>query len=220
DLRLHVATINGAASSLRESQTIPEATRRELVRSILGESQRMNRLIGNLLDMIRLDSGSLQVHKEWQSLEELIGVALIRLEERLRGRPVTVSLPPNLPLVPGDEVLIEEVVVNVLENAARYTPAASPIEVSGAVIDGTVRVDVGDRGPGLPPGEEERIFDKFHRGAQDPASGGIGLGLTIARGIVTAHGGRIWAENRPGGGALFRFTLPLGGPPPAVPVEA
>src|SRR5262245_9959400 len=220
DLRTPLATINGAASSLLESPNIPDPTRRELVRSILGESQRMNRLIGNLLDMIRLDSGSLQVHKEWQSLEELVGVALIRLEERLRGRRVTVSLPTDLPLVPVDEVLIEQVFVNLLENAARYTPAASPIDVSGAVMQGTVRVDVGDRGPGLPSGEEERIFDKFHRGVQDSASGGIGLGLTIARGIVTAHGGRIWAENRPDGGALFRFTLPLTGPPPSVPVEA
>src|SRR4029077_18397364 len=172
------------------------------------------------LDMIRLDSGSLQVHKEWQSLEEIVGVALIRLEERLRGRKVSVALPPDLSLVPLDEVLIEQVFVNLLENAARYTPAGSPIDVSAAAVDGAVRVDIADRGPGLPPGEEERIFDKFHRGVQDAASGGIGLGLTICRGIISAHGGRIWAENRPGGGALFRFTLPLSGPPPAAPPEA
>ncbi|HEY7194007.1 MAG TPA: sensor histidine kinase KdpD [Gemmatimonadales bacterium] len=221
DLRTPLATINGAASSLLEaSGTIPEATRRELVRSIIDESQRMNRLIGNLLDMIRLDSGSLQVHKEWQSLEEIVGVALIRLEERLRGRRVTVALPADLPLVPLDEILIEQVFANLLENAARYTPAGTPIEVSAATIDGGVRVDVADRGPGIPRGDEERIFDKFHRGPQESASGGVGLGLTICRGIITAHGGRIWAENRPGGGALFRFTLPLSGPPPAVPEEA
>jgi two-component system sensor histidine kinase KdpD len=221
DLRTPLATINGAASSLLEaSGTIPEATRRELVRSIIDESQRMNRLIGNLLDMIRLDSGSLQVHKEWQSLEEIVGVALIRLEERLRGRRVTVALPADLPLVPLDEILIEQVFANLLENAARYTPAGTPIEVSAATIDGGVRVDVADRGPGIPRGDEERIFDKFHRGPQESASGGVGLGLTICRGIITAHGGRIWAENRPGGGTLFRFTLPLSGPPPAVPEEA
>jgi len=220
DLRTPLATINGAASSLLEAHNIPNETRQELVRSILDESQRMNRLIGNLLDMIRLDSGSLQVHKEWQSLEEIVGVALIRLEERLRGRKVSVALPPDLSLVPLDEVLIEQVFVNLLENAARYTPAGSPIDVSAAAVDGAVRVDIADRGPGLPPGEEERIFDKFHRGVQDAASGGIGLGLTICRGIISAHGGRIWAENRPGGGALFRFTLPLSGPPPAAPPEA
>lgn len=220
DLRTPLATINGAASSLLEPSELPDATRQELVRSILDESQRMNRLIGNLLDMIRLDSGSLQVHKEWQSLEEIVGVALIRLEERLRGRQVTVSLPPDLPLVPLDDILMEQVFVNLLENAARYTPAGSPIDVSAAVVDGSVRVDVADRGPGLPPGDEERIFDKFHRGSQEGAPGGVGLGLTICRGIITAHGGRIWGENRPGGGAVFRLTLPLTGPPPDVPPEA
>ena len=220
DLRTPLATINGAASSLLESRAMPDGTRQDLIRSIIEESQRMNRLIGNLLDMIRLDSGSLQVQKEWQSLEEIVGVALIRLEERLRGRKVTVALPPDLPLVPLDEVLIEQVFVNLLENAARYTPAGSQIEVSAAVIDGAVRVEIADHGPGIPAGEEERIFDKFHRGVQDSGSGGIGLGLTICRGIISAHGGRIWADNRAGGGAVFRFTLPLSGPPPAAPPEA
>jgi two-component system, OmpR family, sensor histidine kinase KdpD len=220
DLRTPLATINGAATSLLESRAMPDGTRQELIRSIIDESQRMNRLIGNLLDMIRLDSGSLQVQKEWQSLEEIVGVALIRLDERLRGRNVTVTLPPDLPLVPLDEVLIEQVFVNLLENAARYTPADSPIEVSAAIVDGAVRVEIADHGPGIPAGEEERIFDKFHRGVQDSSSGGIGLGLTICRGIISAHGGRIWAENRSGGGAVFRFTLPLSGPPPAAPPEA
>ncbi|HEV2671716.1 MAG TPA: sensor histidine kinase KdpD [Gemmatimonadales bacterium] len=218
DLRTPLATISGAASSLLES-AMAEPTRRELLRSILAESQRMNRLIGNLLDMIRLDSGSLQVNKQWQSLEEIVGVALIRLDERLRGRQVTVALPPDLPLVPMDEVLIEQVFVNLLENAARYTPAGTPIQISAAVVERAVRVDVADHGPGIPPGEEERIFEKFRRGTQD-AGGGVGLGLTICRGIVTAHGGRIWAANRVAGGAIFHFTLPLGStPPPSVPGE-
>jgi two-component system sensor histidine kinase KdpD len=223
DLRTPLATINGAASSLLEGHRIPEVTRHELLRSILGESQRMNRLIGNLLDMIRVESGALQVQKEWQPLEDTVGVALIRVGERLSEHPVSVKLPPDLPLVPLDEVLIEQVFVNLLENAAKYTPAGTPIEVSAVPVDGAVRVDVADRGPGLPPGEEERIFEKFHRGGRESASegGGIGLGLTICRGIVTAHGGRIWAENRSGGGAVFHFTLPLAGaPPPAVPSEA
>jgi two-component system sensor histidine kinase KdpD len=147
-------------------------------------------------------------------------VALIRLEERLRGRDVRVQLPPDLPLVPVDSVLIEQVFVNLLENAAKYTPAGSPIDISAGVIDGAVRVDVADRGPGLPPGEEQRVFDKFHRAPGSLDQAGVGLGLTICRGIVMAHGGKIWAENRPGGGAVFRFTLPLAGPPrAAVPVE-
>jgi two-component system sensor histidine kinase KdpD len=219
DLRTPLGAISGAASSLLEDKgAMPEATRRDLLQTVLEEVQRMNRLIGNLLDMIRVESGSLQVQKEWQPLEESVGVALIRLEERLRGHPVTVSLPPDLPLLPLDAVLIEQVFVNLLENAVKYTPEATPIEISAKPADGFVLVEVADRGPGFPAGEEARIFDKFHRVAQSAAASGIGLGLTICRGIVTAHGGRIWAEGRPGGGAVFRFTLPLAGPPPpAVP---
>jgi two-component system sensor histidine kinase KdpD len=221
DLRTPLGAINGAASSLLEEPgALPAATRRDLLQTILEESQRMNRLIGNLLDMVRVESGALQVQKEWQPLEETVGVALLRLQERLREHPVTVKLPADLPLVPLDEVLIEQVFVNLLENAAKYTSVGTPIEISATAADGLVLVDVADRGPGLPPGEENRIFDKFHRAAKDTASGGIGLGLTICRGIVTAHGGRIWAENRPGGGAVFHFTLPLSGPPPlTVPSE-
>jgi two-component system sensor histidine kinase KdpD len=222
DLRTPLGVITGAASSLLEDRAnVPEATRRTLLESILGESQRMNRLIGNLLDMIRVESGALQVQKEWQPLEEPVGVALIRLEDRLRDHPVTVSLPADLPLVPLDEVLIEQALINLLENAAKYTPAGTPIEISAEALDGMVRVDVADRGPGLEPGEESRIFDKFYRAPSGAATSGVGLGLTICRGIITAHGGRIWAENRPGGGAVFRFTLPLSGPPrPALPSEA
>ena len=221
DLRTPLAAITGAASSLLEDRAnVPEATRRGLLETILQESQRMSRLIGNLLDMIRVESGALQVQKEWQPLEEPVGVALIRLDDRLRDHPVTVTLPPDLPLVPLDGVLIEQVFINLLENAVKYTPAGTPIEISAVVTDGVVRVDVADRGPGLPPGEEVRIFEKFHRAPSAAAAGGVGLGLTICRGIVTAHGGRIWAENRAGGGAVFRFTLPLAGPPPAtVPAE-
>ncbi len=223
DLRTPLGAINGAASSLLEDRgALTEATRQDLLKTILEESLRMNRLIGNLLDMIRVESGALQVQKEWQPLEESVGVALIRLEGRLRDHPVEVRLPSDLPLVPLDGVLIEQVFVNLLENAVKYTPAGTPIEISATAGDGAILVDVADRGPGLPPGEENRIFDKFHRAVNDTGSGGIGLGLTICRGIVTAHGGRIWAENRPGGGAMFRFTLPLAGslpPPESIPAE-
>ncbi len=221
DMRTPLGAITGAASSLLEDPgqgTITEPAKRELLQSILDESNRMNRLIGNLLDMIRVESGALKVQKEWQPLEEPVGVALIRLQDRLREHPVEVHLPPDLPLIPMDGVLIEQVFVNLLENAVKYTPPGTPIEISAAQIDGRVRIDVADRGPGIPPGEESRIFDKFYRVAGEGPVSGVGLGLTICRGIVTAHGGRIWAENRPGGGALFRFTLPLGAePPPSVP---
>jgi two-component system sensor histidine kinase KdpD len=223
DMRTPLGAITGAASSLLEEPgkgTIAEPARRELLQSILDEANRMNRLIGNLLDMIRVESGALKVQKEWQPLEEPVGVALIRLQDRLREHPVEVHLPPDLPLVPMDGVLIEQVFVNLLENAVKYTPPGTPIEISGAKLDGRVRVDVVDRGPGVPAGEERRIFDKFYRVAGEGPVSGVGLGLTICRGIITAHGGRIWVENRPGGGALFRFTLPLGAePPPSVPGE-
>jgi len=223
DMRTPLGAITGAASSLLEDPgkgTIAEPARRELLQSILDEANRMNRLIGNLLDMIRVESGALKVQKEWQPLEEPVGVALIRLQDRLREHPVEVHLPPDLPLVPMDGVLIEQVFVNLLENAVKYTPPGTPIEISGAKLDGRVRVDVADRGPGVPAGEERRIFDKFYRVAGEGPVSGVGLGLTICRGIITAHGGRIWVENRPGGGALFRFTLPLGAePPPSVPGE-
>jgi two-component system sensor histidine kinase KdpD len=126
-------------------------------------------------------------------------------------------LPEDLPLLPFDPLLIEQVLTNLLENAVRYTPTGTPLELAASVREEEVLVELSDRGPGIPPGEEERIFDKFVRGIG--AGGGVGLGLTICRAIVAAHGGRIWAENRAGGGTVFRFTLPLGGRPPMLEPE-
>jgi two-component system sensor histidine kinase KdpD len=222
DMRTPLGAITGALTSVLEDRgTLAESTRRDLLKTALEEAQRMNRLIGNLLDMIRVESGALQVQKEWQPLEEAVGVALIRLEGRLRDHPVKVNLPPDLPLVPLDAVLIEQVFINLVENAVKYTPPGTPIEITATAVEGAVRVDVADRGPGLPPGEEARIFEKFYRAPGATSTSGVGLGLTICRGIITAHGGRIWAENRPGGGAVFHFTLPLAGAPPLqVPPEA
>jgi two-component system sensor histidine kinase KdpD len=140
---------------------------------------------------------------------------LNRLGTRLRGRPVTTSIPPDLPLVPIDPVLIEQVLINLLDNALKYTPEGSPIEISASPGDDGVVVEVADRGPGLRAGDERRVFEKFYRG-QAPAAPGSGLGLAICRGIVEVHGGRIEAANRPGGGAVFRFTLPAKEPAPKV----
>jgi two-component system sensor histidine kinase KdpD len=223
DLRTPLAAITGAASTLLDDASGMAAdTRRELTETIYEEADRLNRLVRNLLDMTRLQSGAVRVSKEWHPLEEIVGAALSRLESRLRGRSVSAHIPDDLPLVPLDGILIEQVLVNLLENALKYTPRDSPIEISAARSGEEVVVEVKDRGPGLPAGEEERVFDKFHRAARE-VPGGVGLGLTLCRGIVTAHGGRIWAENRPDGGAVFRFTLPLEGTPPSVaaePVEA
>jgi two-component system, OmpR family, sensor histidine kinase KdpD len=220
DMRTPLAAVEGAATTLLDdSSSLDDRTRRELSATIVQESQRMSRLVANLLDMIRVETGALGVQKEWQLLSDVAGVALIRMDEQLRDHPVRADFPASLPLVPVDEVLLEQVFVNLLENAARYTPPGTPIEV-GAEARGTEEVIayVADRGSGIPPGEEERIFEKFHRAGSTVGSG-VGLGLTICRGIVTAHGGRMWAENRIGGGAVFRFTIPISGTPPSIAVE-
>jgi two-component system sensor histidine kinase KdpD len=158
--------------------------------------------------MTRLQSGAVEPRREWVPPIEVIGGALTRVEERLGGRPVHTAIPEDLPLVSLDPVLVEQLLVNLLENAAKYVPAPAEVEVRAAREGGTLVVDVADRGPGIPPGDEERIFERFHRGAHAGVSG-AGLGLPIARAIAEAHGGRLVASNRPGGGALFRLTLPL-----------
>jgi two-component system sensor histidine kinase KdpD len=224
DLRTPLAGIEGAASSLLDGAgPLSADDRRELLESILEESRRMTRLVTNLLNMVRVETGALAVQKSWQPLEEPLGVALLRMEERLRDHPVTTHLPDDLPLAPVDELLLEQVFLNLLENAVRYTPAGTPIEISARAEGRTLVVEMADRGPGVPPGEEEAVFGRFYRAnPESPDAGaGSGLGLTICRGIIAAHGGRIWMEPREGGGAVVRFTLPLAGPPlPAVPVDA
>jgi len=214
DLRTPLASITGTASSLLEGDaTFDLSTRRILLETLYEEAERLNRLVRNLLDMTRLQSGALRVSKEWHPLEEVIGAALGRMERPLRGRPVVTRVPADLPLVPIDDVLIEQVLINLLENAVKYTPAGSEIELVARLSNGGVMVGVADRGTGIPPEDEARLFEKFYRG-RSSVSHGAGLGLAICRGIVEAHGGRIWAENRSGGGAIFQFTLPLTGKPP------
>lgn len=212
DLRSPLGSIEGAASLLVGDGHFSSEARKDLAASILHESRRMTRLIANLLDMIRVESGALAVKKEWQPLEEVVGVALIRLDEKLRSHPVLVEIPDDLPLVPVDELLIEQVFINLLENAARHTPAGTPIRITAWGEEGAVLVEVSDRGSGIPAAEHESVFGKFYRGTSQEGGSGAGLGLTICRGIITAHGGRIWVESDPAGGARFRFTLPLTGP--------
>jgi two-component system sensor histidine kinase KdpD len=220
DLRTPLAAIAGAASSLQEDYAALDASMHyDLCQTIAEEAHRLNRLVNNLLEMTRIESGAIQVHKEWQPLEEVVGAALTRLEAQLGDRPLTTHLPADLPLVPLDSVLIEQVLMNMLDNAVKYTPPGSPITLSAWATEGAVTVEVADQGPGLPPGDEQRIFEKFYRVPRAALSNGAGLGLTICRGIVAAHGGRMWAENRPGGGAAVRFTLPLTGTPPHIPLE-
>jgi two-component system sensor histidine kinase KdpD len=212
DLRTPLAAITGAASTLLQPAALDTDAERDLKETIYEEAERLNRLVTNLLDMTRLESGALRLHRDWCSVEELAGSALARLEKGLRGRGVSVSIPADLPLVPADGLLIEQVLVNLLDNAVKYTPPGTPLIVAARVHDGAVEVEVADEGPGLPEGAALRVFEKFYRGAARPR--GFGLGLPICKAIVTAHGGRIRADNRAPRGAAFRFTLPLGEAPP------
>lgn len=216
DLRTPLASITGAASSLlQKEQSLEPHSRQELHQIIYEEADRLNRLVGNLLDMTRIESGGIRVKKEWELLEEIIGSTLLRLKKRLGQRELNKVLPKDLVLVPMDSVLIEQVLVNLIDNAIKYSPTKSPIELIVELQAEAVVVSVADRGIGIPTGSEERIFDKFYRAAPENV-GGIGLGLAICRSIIIAHDGRIWAENRPNGGSIFRFALPLEGEPPEV----
>ena len=220
DLRTPLASITGTLSSVLEDEDqLDRTTRRGLLQSVYDEVERLNRLVNNLLDMMRLESGAVMVKKEWHLLEEVVGTALGHMEKRLQGRPVAVELPTDLPLVQLDAVMIEQVLVNLIENAVKYTPPGSPSEISAAQQNGVVGVEVADRGPGVAAGDEELVFEKFYRG-HDATIRGVGLGLAICRAIIEAHGGKILAWNRPEGGAVFRFTLPATERPPEVPEDA
>ena len=220
DLRTPLAAITGAASGLRDDRgSLSEATRHELAETISEQAQRLNRLIGNLLDMTRLESNTLLVRKEWHSLEEVVGAALARLEATLGDRPIRLEIPADLPLVPLDDVLFEQVIANLIDNADKYSPPGLPIDVRASIVGGTLRVEVADRGPGLCAGEERRVFEKFYRGAAALGRPGSGLGLAICQGIAAAHSGAIAVAARAGGGAAFTVSLPLAGEPPVVERE-
>lgn len=219
DLRTPLAVIAGASSTLLEGlESINHHTRHELLQTIVDESDCLNRLVGNLLDTTRLEAGALKLNSEWQSLEELLGVVLNRLHQSLLKHPVKVDVPADLPLVRADGILLQQVLLNLIENAAKFSPAEQPIEVSAKVRDNQLLVTVSDHGPGLVLGEEKRIFEKFHRSEQTGGRPGAGLGLTVCRGIIELHGGEIWAENVAGYGARFLFTLPIA-PSPEMRVE-
>ena len=220
DLRTPLASIVGASSSLLErAERMDAPARAELARAIHEEAGRMSGLIDNVLDMARLESGAASLNRQWHPLEEIVGATLKRLDRVLAGFRVVTHLPEDLPLVNVDGVLIGQLLANLLENAAKYTPAGTTISISAEVGHEELVVSVADEGPGLPPGEEERVFDKFHRAVPEGAQSGVGLGLSICKAIVQAHGGTIAAENLPAGGAVFRFTLPLTGSPPEIAGE-
>ena len=219
DLRTPLAVIAGASSSLLEKgKVLSEPSREELARSIYEQSRQMGDLVANVLQMTRLEGGAIAPERDWHALGEIAGSVLGRLREPLAAHPVRIWLPDNLPLVRVDAILIEQALSNLFENAAKYTPPGTAITLSAEVRGPELAVSVEDAGPGLPDGDPEQLFAKFYRGRPESAVGGVGLGLAICRAIVRLHGGRIWAERRPGGGAIFSFTLPLEAAP-EVPTE-
>ena len=211
DFRTPLATIIGAATTLLSNAPggIDEAHRRTLLGSLLDEAERLHRLTGNLLDLSRFDHGKPQLNKEWLAIDELVGATLAHLAGTLGPRDIRVDMAADLPLFPGDETLIGQLLANLLENASKHTPAGTPLEIAAHAEDDWLHVAVRDRGPGLPAGDANRLFEKFQRGRPEEAQSGFGLGLSIAQAIVQAHGGRIEARNRDGGGAEFAFVLPL-----------
>ncbi|MBI1752560.1 MAG: sensor histidine kinase KdpD [Acidobacteria bacterium] len=219
DLRTPLGVITGAVSTALETPDLAEPARRELLQSAQEEAQRLHRLVSNLLDITRLESGSLNLRTEWTPVEEVVGAALNRREMASEAHRVRVSLPEDLPLVAMDGVLMEQLLLNLLDNALKYSPAASPVDIKAWAAGKSLTLSISDRGPGIPAGEEERIFEKLARGKAASNRPGAGLGLAICKGIAAAHGGRIQAVNHPQGGAQFLVTLPLG-IPPAIPEEA
>lgn len=216
ELRTPIATITGASSSLLDTQTAArEGARAELTQSIHAAALRLNRLVENLLDISRLESGRLNLKRDWCDVSEIIGVAAKNLNHELNGRALTIDSAPDVPLIQADFVLLEQVLVNLIDNACAYTPSGTPISISARKVKKHVELRVRDFGAGLPANDFERVFDKFYR-VPGTATGGTGLGLSISRGLIEAHGGTLTAQNASGGGAEFIIRLPLTDAPPPV----
>jgi two-component system sensor histidine kinase KdpD len=215
DLRTPLASITGAVTGLLEGGDLYDpAAQRELLQTIKTEAVRLNRLVGNLFDMARVRSGMLQLNKEWCDLEDIVGVAVSRLGELASRWRVKTEVEPNLPLVRADMVLIEQVLVNLLDNACKYSEPGREVRIAIRRRGDEAVVSVADQGLGLASADVEHLFDQFYRGKTARHVSGTGLGLTIGKAVIEAHGGRIWAENNEGGGATFSFSLPLSGESP------
>jgi two-component system sensor histidine kinase KdpD len=213
DLRTPLSVITSASSAMLEhGDRLAASARTELCRMIHDEGRRLNELLRSLLDVTRLQGGNLHVNREWESLEEVIGSVLGRVEEQSIGRQIRANVPSDLPLVQVDATLIEQVLLNLVDNAFKHSLSERSVEIEVTVRDESVVVSVIDHGRGVRGDELDHIFDKFYRD-EGGTSGGLGLGLTIARGIVQAHGGRMWAAHTSGGGLTIHFTLPVTGSP-------
>jgi two-component system sensor histidine kinase KdpD len=220
DLRTPLATIIGSASTLLEGEgRLQTQDKLDLSRVIVDEAERMSNLINNILDMARLDAGVVELNKQWHPVEEIIGTVLTRLQKHLLDRAVKVKLPAGIPMIFVDAVMIEQVLINLLENAIRYTPEGSDLEITADMTEAAVEIKVADHGAGIPKGREDSLFEKFYQARHEAAQSGVGLGLAICRAIIEAHGGKIYAQNRLGGGAVFTFILPIDQSPPVMELE-
>ncbi len=215
DLRTPLVSIQGVLDSLLDVEqggenavVLDRAARLDMLENAREETARLNRLVENLLDMTRVEAGNIKMRLEPGDLQDVIGAALAHLDEQFRDHPVSVNMEEGMPLIPMDFVLMEQVIVNLLDNAAKYSPSGAPIEISVACVNGEALIRIADHGPGIPPQELDQVFTKFHRVKRPGQVKGLGLGLSICKGIVEAHHGHIWAENRPGGGSVFSVTLP------------
>jgi two-component system sensor histidine kinase KdpD len=215
DLRTPLAVMAGASSSLAErGERLSPEERGALSQSVFQQARDLSEQVTRILQMTRLENGAIEPARDWTSLQELAGPLLARLKERLAGHRLIVELPDDLPLVRVDGALIEQAIGNLLENAVRHTPAGTLIRLRAQNAGTEVVVSVEDFGPGMAEKDMQRVFSKFHHGAAEGAGGGPGLGLAICRAIVVLHGGRAWAEQIPGCGTAFRFSLPLEAQPP------
>ena len=221
ELRTPLVSITGALSTLAdapaplESGETEQLAWREMVDTAYEEAQRLNMLVGNLLDMTRLEAGAFRLNREPCDIQDLVGIALARFAQRLDTHPIQVSLPEELPLVSIDVALMAQVLLNLLDNAVKYSPEQAPIEILGWLEADEVILVVIDQGIGFPEADLPHVFDRFFRTSRTHGIGGIGLGLSISKGIVEAHGGRMWAENRPARGALIGLALPVENSSPA-----
>jgi len=218
DLRTPLVSITGALSTLQDEDIeLDQAARRSLLENAGEEAERLNQLVGNLLDMTRIEAGALRVARESCDVQDVIGAALEPLSDRIGSRSITVDIPPDMPLVPMDFVLMVQVLVNLLDNALKYSSSGTPIEVKAQVESSEARIQVADRGMGIPADDLSRVFDKFYRVQRPGQVGGTGLGLSICKGFVEAQGGRIRAQIREGGGTVMTISLPLRAPGEATP---
>ncbi len=209
DLRTPLTRIVGAANTLLEKKPELRPDDRQELKLIVDEAEHMSELTEKLLNMAKLASGQIVLHQDWNAIEEIVGSVLFRLNKNLSGRPVRTHLPDRLPLIRVDAVLMEQVLLNLIENAIKYTPSGSPIDIEANATPESFRITVVDYGPGLSKETMTNLFDKFYRGNPESEQSGVGLGLALCKAIINAHGGQICAANRAGKGAEFIIDLPL-----------